>query len=121
MSSIIILSRLAIASLLLLGFLGTINFANANGTFTLIEQLRATKGAHLDDSHRHVLLTQWTGLEDFDRQYCGVMAFWRSILDGSAPAASLISIHFFGQVTTMVIMMRIESFRVGNKWTIVSL
>lgn len=118
MSIVLNLSRLLLPFLGVVGTLGTAKLSIDNGTFRMLEQASATRT--LIDSSTG-LFTNWTGIAAVD-QYLGLMVnLFHAGLSGKNPTLTLQMVHFTGQLIGIYTILIAESFRISNRFRVISL
>ncbi len=92
----------------------------SNGTFDRISHIMDVGPQHLPNSDQPIL-RRLTGVKAVDDQLDVLLLFFWCTVDGTYPDLSLQASWFGGQLAAIYTVYMIESFRVGNKWRLVSL
>lgn len=118
MSNLLTLGKLLLPFLGIAGFFGTAKLSIENGTFKLLEQASANRT--LIDS-TDGLFTNWTGISAVD-EYLGLMInLFYAGLSGKNPSLTVQMVHFSGQLIGIYTILIAESFRISNRFRIISL
>jgi hypothetical protein len=103
-------SFLTLLALCAFGFYSMHSLIYRNGYAAALERLR-DHGPHLLPGTDVPLLREYTGIRPIDYQLTVLQCVFANITDGSAPALSLFSFYFAGQLVPALAVFLAESYR----------
>ena len=112
------MTKLVLWSLSAFVFYAIYYYAHANGLRNLALSTIAAKRV---PGGQHLLRTEYTGIGKLDELLTTLTVFFWPVSDGSHPGLFLHSIAFSGTFAASWVLVSIESWRHGNKWTIAAL
>jgi hypothetical protein len=109
-----------LSTLFVAGFYTTWGLALQNGLLDTMEEISSAKSPVLPGT-KAALNTKITGIKPVDNQLTILGLFAWQFVSGEAPALSIFTLGFGGQLVALLGIQLLESFRVGNAWKAVSL
>lgn len=112
-------SVLLLISLCAFGVYSMHSLIHRNGYVAALQNLR-DNGPHVLPGSDIPLLREYTGIGFIDYQLTVLQVVFANITDGSAPALSLFSFYFAGQLVPVLAVLITESHRL-NQWPLFKL